>query len=643
VVDDARARRAPEARRTDHVRALVIALLLLAFPTAALADDAQTLAERYSPVVRLVAQKEPCGHGEAYEPTDVDTVLGNHDVALRGPWDNSIVKIAPTGADLGEGLFGYHLDFPGHALSPGCDYDKWSHLIAAAGQPTTYAHVLAEKGRLALQYWFFYVFNDFNDKHEGDWEMIQLDFDAPNATAALSTKPEAVGYSQHQGAERADWGDPKLTIVDGTHPVVYPALGSHANYYGENLYLGRSAAEGVGCDDTNGPSRQVIPVVKVVPPKYAKTYPWLDYAGHWGEQHSGFYNGPTGPNTKLQWTQPITWADTEWRDAAYAVPVADTGGPTATNFFCGAVAAGSNILTRVTNNPWPVVITLALLAALLLWLASRTRWEPNDPLPVRGARSWGQIVNAARVFYGGHLELIVRLGVLFLILGVATSIIQFGIYHLTGLSALLDVAGESNAFVAGGAMLVGIVITALGLILTQTASALVLASYDDERQLRPLDAYRIALRRWRSLLAAFAFAVVVIGLLTLTGFGVVFAAWFLVRWSMFPQVIAIENRPWRDALRRSSQLVRGDWWRVAMLTLFVTLLTLALGPLIGAVMLLVSTASFNLVNLVAAIIYVFTLPFVAIATTYLYFDLVVTESVSVSGRALMTPSTAITR
>jgi hypothetical protein len=116
-----------------------------------------------------------------------------------------------------------------------------------------------------------------------------------------------------------------------------------------------------------------------------------------------------------------------------------------------------------------------------------------------------------------------------------------------------------------------------------------------------------------------------------------------VRWSIFPQVIAIENPPWREALRRSGQLVRGDWWRVAMLTLFVTLLTLALGPLIGAVMLLVSTASFNLVNLVAAIIYVFTLPFVAIATTYLYFDLVVTKSESVSGRALMTPSTAITR
>ena len=26
-------------------------------------------------------------------------------------------------------------------------------------------------GRIALQYWLFYVFNDFNNLHEGDWEM----------------------------------------------------------------------------------------------------------------------------------------------------------------------------------------------------------------------------------------------------------------------------------------------------------------------------------------------------------------------------------------------------------------------------------------------------------------------------------------
>ena len=68
-----------------------------------------------------------------------------------------------------------------------------------------YARVVTDPaypGRLALQYWFFYVFNDFNDKHEGDWEMIQLDFDAADGAGAHPT-PVEVGYSQHEGAERA--------------------------------------------------------------------------------------------------------------------------------------------------------------------------------------------------------------------------------------------------------------------------------------------------------------------------------------------------------------------------------------------------------------------------------------------------------
>ena len=59
-------------------------------------------------------------------------------------------------------------------------------------------------GRLALQYWFYYPFNDWNNKHETDWEFVQVVFGA-DASDALDAGPVAVGYSQHEGAERADW------------------------------------------------------------------------------------------------------------------------------------------------------------------------------------------------------------------------------------------------------------------------------------------------------------------------------------------------------------------------------------------------------------------------------------------------------
>ena len=92
--------------------------------------------------------------------------------------------------------------------------------------------------------------------------MIQLLFDADDAEEALDQEPVAVGYSSHEGAERADWGDEKLELVDGTHPVVYPGAGSHANKFTEALYLGSSAEAGVGCDDTRGPHRELRPAVR---------------------------------------------------------------------------------------------------------------------------------------------------------------------------------------------------------------------------------------------------------------------------------------------------------------------------------------------------------------------------------------------
>ena len=141
--------------------------------------------------------------------------------------------------------------------------------------------------------------------------MTQLVFDAADAGEALTKEPSEVGYSSHEGAERAAWGDEKLEIVDGTHPVVYPAAGSHANKFTAALYLGSSADAGVGCDNTVGPHRELRPVVKTIPsdPAAAESaFPWIAFEGRWGELQKAFFNGPTGPNMKDQWTHPIEWS-----------------------------------------------------------------------------------------------------------------------------------------------------------------------------------------------------------------------------------------------------------------------------------------------------------------------------------------------
>ena len=135
--------------------------------------------------------------------------------------------------------------------------------------------------------------------------------------------PARIGYSQHEGAEACRLGRRRLEkVVDGTHPVVYPAAGSHANFYGSALLLGASGSQGVGCDDTTGPSVELRPPCHTIPSDPAEArvaFPWIEFEGRWGELQPAFYNGPTGPNLKTQWTQPIEWSQ-GWRGTSYAVP-----------------------------------------------------------------------------------------------------------------------------------------------------------------------------------------------------------------------------------------------------------------------------------------------------------------------------------
>jgi LytS/YehU family sensor histidine kinase len=75
------------------------------------------------------------------------------------------------------------------------------------------------------------------------------------------------------------------------------------------------------------------------------------------------------------------------------------------------------------------------------------------------------------------------------------------------------------------------------------------------------------------------------------------------------------------ALRRSARVTRGHWWRTATVVVGIAGVALLLGPAVGVLTLLFTGAAFDLVNLMAALVYVVALPFAAIVTTYLYFDL----------------------
>lgn len=107
---------------------------------------------------------------------------------------------------------------------------------------TYYGRAVRVGGWIALQYWFFYPFNNWRsgffgvNDHEGDWEMVYV-YVAEGPDGEL--KPQWAAYASHDFSGddlRRRWDDPEVEKV-GDHPVIYAGAGSHASYYARGEYL----------------------------------------------------------------------------------------------------------------------------------------------------------------------------------------------------------------------------------------------------------------------------------------------------------------------------------------------------------------------------------------------------------------------
>ena len=115
-------------------------------------------------------------------------------------------------------------------------------MTAGDHQHLYYGRVVRRDGWVALQYWFFYPFNNWRsgfvgvNDHEADWEMVYVYL---SESAEGHVQPEWVAYASHDFAGddlRRRWDDPELEKV-GEHPVIYAGAGSHASYYAPGDYL----------------------------------------------------------------------------------------------------------------------------------------------------------------------------------------------------------------------------------------------------------------------------------------------------------------------------------------------------------------------------------------------------------------------
>ena len=240
------------------------------------------------------------------------------------------------------------------------------HMQAGDHQHVYYGRVIRRDGWVALQYWFFYPFNNWRsgfvgvNDHEADWEMVYVYL---SETSDGQVQPEWVAYASHDFAGddlRRRWDDPELEKV-GEHPVIYAGAGSHASYYAPGDYLaelelpflkplvrmvdffqavGRRLirqSRGESFGETAGPSFNIFRIPFV---DYARgdgvaigpggTKPWgapvlldetqtwaLNYRGLWGlyaRDPIAGENAPAGPvynrdgTMRRSWYDPLGWS-----------------------------------------------------------------------------------------------------------------------------------------------------------------------------------------------------------------------------------------------------------------------------------------------------------------------------------------------
>nr|CAJ74671.1 unknown protein [Candidatus Kuenenia stuttgartiensis] len=211
---------------------------------------------------------------------------------------------------------------------------------------TVYGRMFTDEtiSRVVLQYWFFYVYNDWGgldeggNKHEGDWEMIQI-------ILGSNKQPLLITYSFHHGGQTFSWDDNDVSKSDdGNHPLIYITLGGHGcwNQPGNNTWY-QVPLTCMDCtDETDDKGDVLYPKtmseseknkIEINAEKYEyaiedmskwteENKDWIYWKGYWGKQAwekdiiDLGSSGPLSPpyidyiddNIDSRWEKPILWA-----------------------------------------------------------------------------------------------------------------------------------------------------------------------------------------------------------------------------------------------------------------------------------------------------------------------------------------------
>ncbi len=596
---------------------LIAALVGLRSPGgSAQSDPAQELADRYVPVAVLRDQTGPCDrNGEGYFPAPVESVLGNPDVALKitdspSSATDTIVKMGPTAEDIANLDDRYYLDFPGNPRRPGCTFETdFKEYAAEQGlKPTTYAHIVVdeEAHRVVIQYWLWWYFNDWNNLHEGDWEMVQVVFDADSIEGALASEPIRYAYAQHGGGELAEPDSAKLHLEDG-HPVIYPAAGSHATHYEQELYLGWGEnGTGFGCDNARPPGTAEPLVAIVVPndPDPNSEFGWATFGGRWGERQPWEFNGPRSPNLTRRWADPISDM-ANWRDSSLIVPGSQFLGPNVTDTFCTLSSSGAAVISWADQNQRGLLLGLLVAVLAIGTLAFQTR----------------RIVGQATGMYRRNAWLFLKIGLAAVPIGFVFSGLAWVLEQFHPGSWVVEWFNNPGQVSVASLLLATSFQYLAILLLVVPATVAAVSALNRGQQPEAHMCYVLVLRHIKPILICFLLLTIVTGFLVSSFIGIVIAIFILVRWQFYPQGVLVSGaNDWSSALGYSREVVRHRWVPTLLNTIVFQAIAILPGPLIGFLLMIWLGLSPWTADLVSSLIFAVTVPLAVIGLTLFYID-----------------------
>ena len=167
--------------------------------------------------------------------------------------------------------------------------------------------------------------------------------------------------------------------------------------------------------------------------------------------------------------------------------------------------------------------------------------------------------------YRSHFRLFFGLAVIYFGLGLATNFIS--------MVTVLDPTSISAIVISGLATL------ASSLLVFMVAAAMAYASAQIylDRDITPQTAFHQVWRRFLPYVGTTFLYYLTVVCLSITIIGLPFAIYFAFRWGLYTLPVLFEETTPRNALRRSTALVKGTWWRVCGISFAIMLIGLMIG------------------------------------------------------------------